>query len=163
MKATNVASTLGRVNVKRLPADAQRSLAQRFNAWAKEYGIEVEEEKPTPKVASPIKPIVQKEKPMSKVTLDLNDPVQRKVAEMFGLIETEPTPIKRAPKPKPKPEPETNGFIEHLADLHARNVAAGRVCKVKHVRGRKRGQPHGDFSADGWVFHRKWCNGKVAR
>ena len=102
MKATQVSSTLAAIDIERLPADAQRSLAQRYNAWAKEYGIEEKK----PKVASPIKGIkftpisTKQEAPMPKVTLDLNDPVQRKVAEMFGLIDTEPTPIKRAPKAK---------------------------------------------------------------
>jgi len=123
MKATNVASSLGRVNVKRLPADAQRSLAQRINAWAAQYGVDIEEEKPTPRIASPIKPIAttHKEKPMPK--LDLEAIVTRVVAEAMASIVTEPTPIKRAPKAK------ANTFFEDVIVAHAK--AKTHTCKVK--------------------------------
>jgi len=100
MKATQVSHALDRINIRALPADAQRSLAQRVNAWAKANGIELETPAPAArKVAAPLKPI-KESKPMPKPTLDIEAIVTRAVAEVMASINTEPTPIKRAPKAK---------------------------------------------------------------
>ena len=118
MKATNVSHVLAGINIKALPADAQRSLAQRVNAWAKANGIELE---PAPrKVAAPLKPI-KESKPMPKPTIDIEAIVTRVVAETMAAINTEPTPIRRAPK--------ANTFYEDVIVAHAK--AKTHTCKVK--------------------------------
>ena len=71
---------------------------------------------------------------MPKVTLDLNDPVQRKVAEMFGLIDTEPTPIKRATTTrKAAPKPKANDFYEKVivGGYEKRAEAKSHKCNAK--------------------------------
>lgn len=156
MKATQVSSTLSGIDVKRLPADAQRSLAQRMNAWAKQYGITIEEKKPTRSVHAPVRPIAtQKEStPMPKI--DIEAIVTRVVAEALAGIETEPTPIRRTTTRKAAPK--RNTFYEDVivGGYEKRAEAKPHKCEAKGCY--KQGHR---FTDAGW-FGTKTTQGHLA-
>jgi len=145
-KATRVPSILASLNIAALPADAQRSLAQRINGWANAYDIELEKEKPMPKptrVSARVKPVrvIEQEEPVTSEDL-IEQLVKRVVAEMIAPIAEQPK-LRVMPKAAPKGKAKGNKFFREVIVARAQRREAEVKAGNKVVCADERCYKHG--------------------
>jgi hypothetical protein len=142
-KATRVPSILAALNIAALPADAQRSLAQRINGWASTYDIALTpKEKPMPKptrVSARVKPVRVIEQEDTNDDL-IEQLVKRVVAEMIAPVTTQP---KLRVMPKAQPKSKGNKFFREVIVARAQRRDAEVKAGDKVVCADERCYKHG--------------------